>query len=111
KGVGRDVPCHCDSNAYCSKDYCGVKDLARGFMRTYLILKEKAACWNRDKEIHAILQEISGGGNGSFQAGPYSTESATKLLAHVFDKDAISKKRLPYDCLDPLTVDLISGLR
>src|SRR5207249_10932660 len=97
--------------AYRTEDYCGVKDFARGCMRTYLILKEKAACWNRDKEIHAILQEISGGGNGSFQAGPYSTESATKLLAHAFDKDAISKKRLPYERLDQLTVDLLAGLR
>ena len=109
--VGYDGPRHFDAHAYRTEDYCGVKDFARGCMRTYLILKEKAACWNRDKEIHAILQEIAGGGNGSFQAGPYSTESATRLLAHVFDKDAISKKRLPYERLDQLTVDLLAGLR
>ncbi len=36
---------------------------------------------------------------------------ATQLLAHVFDKDAISKKRLPYELLDQLTVDLLAGLR
>ena len=30
------------------------------------------------------------------------------LLAHVFDKDAIAQKRLPYEVLDQLTVD-ISG--
>jgi len=33
------------------------------------------------------------------------------LLAHVFDKDAICKKRLPYERLDQLTVDLLAGLR
>src|SRR5437667_69657 len=80
--VGYYGPRHLHADAYHTYDYYGVHDFARGCMRTYLILKEKAACWNRDKEIHAILQEISGGGNGSFQAGPYSTESATKLLAH-----------------------------
>jgi len=50
------------------------------------MLKEKAARWNADKEISAILQEIAGGGNGSFGGGRYSREGAGSLLAHVFDK-------------------------
>jgi xylose isomerase len=76
-----------------------------------LILKGKAARWNADKEIQAILHEISGENNGSFQTGRYSRQSAAALLAQVFDKDAICKKRLPYERLDQLTVDVLAGLR
>jgi hypothetical protein len=32
-------------------------------------------------------------------------------LSHVFDKDAILKKRLPYEKLDQLTVDILLGVR
>jgi len=38
-----------------------VKDFARGCMRTYLILKDKAARWNADKEIQTILKEVNAG--------------------------------------------------
>ena len=41
-----------------AEDYEGVKDFARGCMRTYLMLKDKAAKFNADKEIQAILAEI-----------------------------------------------------
>src|SRR5882672_9987687 len=109
--VGYDGPRHFDAHAYRTEDYCGVKDFALGCMRTYLILKEKAARWNADKEIQAILREISGGSAGSLQIGRYSKKVAAALLAHVFDKDAICKKRLPYERLDQLTVDLLAGLR
>jgi xylose isomerase len=109
--VGYGGPRHFDAHAYRTEDYCGVKDFARGCMRTYLILKEKAVRWNADKEIRAILQEISGGSTGFPKLGKYSNKHASTLLAHVFDKDAICKKRLPYERLDQLTVDLLAGLR
>src|SRR5271167_4987411 len=57
--VGYDGPRHFDAHAYRTEDYCGVKDFARGCMRTYLILKEKAARFNSDREIQAILSELS----------------------------------------------------
>src|SRR6202171_3609843 len=109
--VGYDGPRHFDAHAYRTEDYCGVKDFALGCMRTYLILKEKAARWNADKEIQAILREISDGNNDSPKIGRYSKKGAAALLDHVFDKDAICKKRLPYERLDQLTVDLLAGLR
>ncbi len=39
---------HFDAHAYRTEDYAGVKDFARGCMRSYLILKEKAAHFNAD---------------------------------------------------------------
>lgn len=104
-------PRHFDAHAYRTEDYEGVKDFARGCMRTYLILKEKAARWNKDKEIQAILKEISNGAKGTPEIGRYSKKGAAALLAHIFDKDAMAKKRLPYERLDQLTVDILTGVR
>lgn len=109
--VGYNGPRHFDAHAYRTEDYAGVKDFARGCMRTYLILKEKAARWNADKEIQAILQQVSSGGSVAFSTGKYSKQTADALLAHVFDKDAICKKSLPYERLDQITVDLLAGVR
>ncbi len=109
--VGYEGPRHFDAHAYRTEDCQGVKDFARGCMRTYLILKEKAAQWNADKEIRGILQEISTATNGVPAIGRYSKPGAAALLAHVFDKDTILKKRLPYEQLDQLTVDILLGVR
>ena len=45
--VGYEGPRHFDAHAYRTEDYEGVKDFARGCMRTYLILKEKALSLER----------------------------------------------------------------
>jgi len=104
-------PRHFDAHAYRTEDCEGVKDFARGCMRTYLILKEKSRRWNADKEIRAILNEISSNSNGSPSVERYSKPGASALLAHVFDKNLMMKKRLPYERLDQLTVDILTGVR
>ena len=109
--VGYEGPRHFDAHAYRTEDTEGVKDFARGCMRTYLILKEKARRWRADKEMQEILGEISGDRDSAARVGPYSTDGAAQLLSRVFDKDAILKKRLPYERLDQLTVDLLLGVR
>jgi xylose isomerase len=102
---------HFDAHAYRTEDYDGVREFARGCMRTYLILKEKACRWNADKEIQSILEEISSAPAAIPLNGRYSKQGASVLLSHLFDKDAIMKKRLPYERLDQLTVDILTGTR
>ena len=109
--VGYDGPRHFDAHAYRTEDYEGVKDFARGCMRTYLILKEKARRWGADREIQGILSEIAANGTDALKLNHYSKEGASKLLTLVFNKDEILKKRLPYERLDQLTVDLLLGVR
>jgi xylose isomerase len=109
--VGYEGPRHFDAHAYRTEDWEGVKDFARGCMRTYLILREKALRWNEDTEITSILGELSSSGNGIAELGHYSQKSSSQLLAHAFDKDAILKKRLPYERLDQLTIDILLGVR
>jgi xylose isomerase len=102
---------HFDAHAYRTEDYDGVRDFARGCMRTYLVLKQKACLWNTDKEIQAILKEISSALPTTPTIGQYSKERSSALLSHLFDKDGIMKKRLPYERLDQLTVDILTGTR
>src|SRR5687768_13242291 len=73
-----------DAHAYRAEDYEGVKEFARGCMRTYLILKEKAAQWNESAEIRAILDEIAyTDANG--QVGKFSVDGSASLLTQSFD--------------------------
>jgi len=110
--VGYQGSRHFDAHAYRTEDYEGVKDFARGCMRTYLILKEKAAQWNADKEIQALLAEINADdGNMATYFGKYSAKKATALKAQSFDRAAIASRGLKYERLDQLTTDLLLGVR
>jgi xylose isomerase len=109
--VGYDGSRHFDAHAYRTEDYAGVKDFARGCMRTYLILKDKAEQWNRDPEIKALLAEMTELGNNAPSIRKYSKEHGASLLAHNFDRAALARKRLQYERLDQLTVDILLGVR
>ncbi|MFZ5910194.1 MAG: xylose isomerase [Chloroflexota bacterium] len=110
--VGYEGSRHFDAHAYRTEDFEGVKDFARGCMHTYLILKEKAAQFNADKEIQALLAEINADdGSMSQYFGKYSAEKAKALKAQPFDRSAISTRGLKYERLDQLTVDLLLGAR
>ncbi len=109
--VGYAGPRHFDAHAYRTEDYDGVKDFARGCMRTYLILKERAARWNADSEIQALLQVIRQTGQGAPSLSAYSPQSRETLLGAKFDRIALAEKGLAYERLDQLTVDLLLGVR
>ena len=110
--VGYDNPRHFDAHAYRTEDYDGVKDFARGCMRTYLILKEKAAQFNTDPEIQALLAEINANdGAMNPYLGVYTTEKAAAIKTQPFDRVAISQRGLGYERLDQLTIELLLGVR
>jgi xylose isomerase len=103
---------HFDAHAYRTEDYEGVKDFARGCMRNYLILKEKAARWNADPEIQTLLAEINADDGATDQfKGAYTSEKAVALKAMEFDRDALGARGLPYEKLDQLTIELLLGVR
>jgi xylose isomerase len=103
---------HFDAHAYRTEDYAGVKDFARGCMRTYLILKEKARQWHADAEIQALLAEAQAGGEAlPGYADGYSAEKAAALQAASFDRKALGARGLAYERLDQLTVELLLGVR
>ena len=103
---------HFDAHAYRTEDYEGVKDFARGCMRTYLILKEKVEQFNQDGEIQALLAEINAD-DGEMNAftGTYSAEKASALKGYQFDRQALGGRGLGYERLDQLLVELLLGVR
>ena len=110
--VGYNGSRHFDAHAYRTEDYEGVKDFARGCMRTYLMLKDKAAQFNADPEIQAILAEINAEDPElATVLGKYSPEKAQAIRAIEFDRKTIASRGLRYERLDQLTVDLLLGMR
>jgi xylose isomerase len=104
---GYDGPRHFDAHAYRTEDAEGVWDFARGCMRTYLVLKEKAKRFAVHRGIQDLLAEI----RGSDAAAPaYSPAAAQQLKARTFDRTALASRRLPYEKLDQLVVDLLLGV-
>jgi xylose isomerase len=106
--TGYDGPRHFDAHAYRTEDENGVWDFACGCMRTYLILKEKARQFEAHPGIQALLAEIRDQeGDGG---GPYTPERARELKARSFDRQALAARRLPYERLDQLVVELLLGV-
>jgi xylose isomerase len=103
-------PRHFDAHAYRTEDYDGVRDFARGCMRTYLILKERAQRWNKDAEIQALVREAVPD-RGLPALKTYSSQGREMLLAHEFSRAALSGKGLGYERLDQLTMEVLLGVR
>jgi len=106
--AGYAGPRHFDAHAYRTEDYEGVKDFARGCMRTYLILKEKAERFNADPEIRELLDGLASPSPGT---GPFTPEKAAALKAQPFDRAALGGRGYRYERLDQLTVEILLGAR
>ena len=109
--VGYAGPRHFDAHAYRTEGPEGVRDFARGCMRTYLILKEKAARWQADPEIGEIVAGLTAATQPAPPIGTYSAEGAQALRDTVFDRAALGARELYYERLDQLTVELLLGVR
>jgi xylose isomerase len=107
---GYDGPRHFDAHAYRTEDAEGVWDFARGCMRSYLILKEKAKQFCADREIQALLDDIRQT-SATEPLGAYTTARAAALKDRAFDRQALAARPLPYERLDQLLVDLLLGVR
>ena len=110
--VGYEGSRHFDAHAYRTANLSDVKAFARGCIRTYLILKEKAEQFNEDARIQELVAQIREEGNPMPDyLGGYSPQSAQELKTHPFDRVALGKKGLPYEELDQLLIELLLGAR
>jgi len=110
--VGYPGSRHFDSHAYRTEDVQGVKDFARGSMRSYLIYKDKARRFREDREIQAILAEIGAApSDGLPRLDGYSRATADALKAFAFDRKALGGRGLAYERLDQLTLEVLLGVR
>jgi xylose isomerase len=103
---------HFDAHSYRSEDEAGVWDFAAGCMRNYLILKDKARQFNEDAEIQALLSEIhTAPAEDGMPVGSYTRAKADQIKSLSVDRIELAKKKLPYERLDQLTVDILLGVR
>jgi xylose isomerase len=109
---GYDGPRHFDAHALRTEDAAGVWDFAKGCMRTYLILKEKAAEFNADKEIQSLLKVYKVKDKPLEKLlGAYSSTSVKALKAQAFDLEALRKRGPGLEKLDQLSVEVLLGTR
>jgi xylose isomerase len=100
-----DGPRHFDAHPYRTETDEGVWDFARGCMRSYLILKEKAERMRNDVEILEALEE----------AQAYSISDPTGPLDAVrtatIDEEAHATAGYGFERLDQLVMELLLGVR
>jgi xylose isomerase len=105
-------PRHFDAHAFRQSNYDDVKEFARGCMRTYMILADKAKRWNADREIQQIIKLINVQDSAlSKITAKYSSAGAKKLLAAPLDRVELATAPLPYEKLDQLTMEVLRGVR
>ena len=110
--TGYAGPRHFDAHALRTEDEAGVWAFARGCMRTYLILKEKARQFGEDPEIQAALSAYRVEDAAlSDLTRDFSSEKAEALKARTFDRAALGGRGPGLEHLDQLTVELLMGVR
>ncbi len=102
---GWDGMRHFDAHAYRTEDADGVWDFARGCMRTYLILKDKAERMRDDADIQEALQATK----ADQLAEPTGPLAAVRSAA--LDEDALAAHGYGHERLDQLVTELLLGVR
>jgi xylose isomerase len=105
-----DGPKHFDAHAYRTEDEAGVWEFAKGCMRTYRLLAMRAAAFDHDPEVRALLQERHDATCDPL-LGTYSQQKAKSLKALQLDVDAIGAAGLGYERLDQLLIEHLMGAR
>ncbi|TWD84767.1 xylose isomerase [Kribbella amoyensis] len=108
-GPAYDGYVHFDYKPPRTEDLDGVWETARGCMRNYLILREKARAFRADPEVAEALAAAKVGelGEPTLAAG----ESLDDLRAATYDPDALAARGLGFERLDQLAMEHLLGVR
>jgi xylose isomerase len=110
ENAGYDGPRHFDAHAYRAENGQGVWDFARGCMRTYLALAERARRFDSLPEV----QEALGAASTAELAEPTAPQGAAEaasLKAEVDELDELGARGFFNEALDQLLVDVLLGTR
>src|SRR5262249_48644703 len=101
-----------DAHAYRTESVDGVWDFARGCMRTYLILREKAERFRTDPEIQAACADAMVDAiHTPAIAGTVDAPAIEALRRAQYDLDAFATRGYGQERLDQLVTELILGAR
>ena len=106
---GWDGMRHFDAHPYRTEDADGVWDFARGCMRTYLILAEKARRFHEDAEIQDALRGRQGGRRSPSRRGPPA--GSTRSARRPSTKPRSPRQGYGHERLDQLVTELLLGVR
>src|SRR4051812_34215538 len=107
--AGYDGPRHFDAHAYRTEDADGVWDFARGCMRTYLALAERARHFD---ELAEVQEALAGAGTPELaQPSVGDGEDARTLKAEADALDDLARRGYGNERLDQLLVDVLMGVR
>ena len=103
---------HFDAHAYRTESVEGVWDFARGCMRSYLILRDKAQRFRDDPEIQAARAAamVDRLGEPTSPAGP-SADALAALRRGPRDVEALAAQGYGNERLDQLVTELLLGVR
>jgi xylose isomerase len=99
---------HFDAHPYRTEDPDGVWDFARGCMRTYMILRDKARRFGEDPDIADALAAASADGLHQPTVPP-GTPLAD--LRRPYDVEALARRGYGLERLDQLVTELLLGTR
>ncbi len=102
-------PLHFDSHAYRTEDDEGVWDFARGSMRTYKILHERARAFDSDPRVLALIAERRDARLEALSSN-YTRAKSEALKVESIDVGAVAKAGLGYERLDQLMVEHMLGV-
>jgi xylose isomerase len=107
---GYQGPRHFDARAYRTEDAGGVWEFARGCMRTYLILRERAAAFRADPEVAEAMAAAGVPDLATPTLRP--GETLQELRAETgFDPEEAARRGRGYERLDQLVIDHLLGAR
>ena len=108
---GWDGMRHFDAHAYRTEDVEGVWEFARGCMRSYLILADKARRFDEDPEI---AEALAAAGTDLLHLPQVDWNDPAQVAAvrdESFDLDALRGRGHGHERLDQLVVELLLGVR
>jgi xylose isomerase len=106
---GYSGPKHFDSRPYRNEGGEGIWDFARGSMRTYLILREKARQFDANPKVKQAFADAGVPELAQPTVGPYSAAAANALLSEQFDPESLASRGYRNEQLDQLVIDTILG--
>jgi xylose isomerase len=108
---GYTGPRHFDARPYRNEWGEGVWEFARGCMRTYLLLADKARGFAADPEVQQALVEAGAPDLAQATVGTYTPQAAARLRNEVFDAETLAARSYHNERLDQLVIETIFGAR
>jgi xylose isomerase len=109
ESAGYDGPRHFDFKPPRVEDADGVWTSAAGCMRTYLILRERAAAFRADPEVREAMEASRVHELTTPTLG--DDESVAELRAEAFDVERAGQRGMHYERLDQLAIEHLLGAR